>query len=223
LTDALEDFSAVFHYSRSLPMHINPEAQLNLITASDAPFYACRVILPWRFNPDIHLQFKSMVGFLYEEELVPQIDRRKYEVTLVPENYDTDVAMILLPLLSSPIPPPDDGETTAYRQFLWLLVLLKAVEEAMETEESDTNWEPETPFARIQSELAARSSASSQQQAGEVMTEIRVIIALLDRKGKVSKSTLLALLHSYTVTQPHLKPLADFLQEQPGRISSHRV
>ena len=49
------------------------------------------------------------------------------------------------------------------------------------------------------------------------MTEIRVTIELLGRRGKVSKASLLNLLHSYMVTQMHLKPLSDFLGQELTR------
>jgi len=216
----LEGFSAVLECSRRWQIHINQEAQINLIDTSDDPFYTCRVILPWRYDTDVHLQFKSMVRYLFEEGLVPQMDRRKYEVTLVPENYETDVAMILLPLLSFPPSPPDDGETTAYRQFLWLLALLKVVEEAMETEEEDTTWEPEESFERMHSALKSRSGAPTQERANALMTEIRIAIELLDRKGKIEKPILLKLLRSYMLTQPHLEPLSTFLTQELEMMQS---
>ena len=223
----LDEFDAVLERSRGWHIHLNPVANLNLITGSDEPFYTCRVILPWRFDPDVHLQFKSMVRFLFEEGMLPQGDRRNYEITLIPENYETDVAMLLLPLLVSP--PPEVEEmaapgglnqsrpyTSSNRQFLWLLALLKVVDEAMGIPHENTTWEPERTFERIYSALKSRPAMSRQEQTEEVMllTEIRVTIELLGRRGKVSKASLLNLLHSYMVTRMHLKPLSDFLAQE---------
>jgi len=155
-----------------------------------------------------------MVRFLFEEGMLAQSDRRNYEVTLIPENYETDVAMLLLPLLVSS--PSDVEETSAYHQFLWLLALLKVVDEAMATTEENTAWEPEEPFARIYSGLKSRPAMSSQGQTEEMMllTEMRVTIELLGRKGKISKTSLLTLLHTYALTRPRLKPLSDFLAQE---------
>ena len=210
----LDEFDAVLERSRRWHIHLNSAANLNLVAGSDEPFYTCRVILPWRFDPDVHLQFKSMVRFLFEEGMLPQADRRNYEVTLVPENYETDVAMFLLPLLS--VPPSGDQETTIYCQFLWLLALLKVVDEAMRTAEDNTAWEPEESFECIYGEIKSRPSMIGQGQTDEmmVMTEIRVTIELLGRQGKVSKTSLLTLLRTYMLTRPRLKPLSDFLAQE---------
>ena len=210
----LDEFNAVLERARRWHIHLNSAANLHLLAGSDEPFYTCRVILPWRFEPDVHLQFKSMVRFLFEEGMLPHGDRRNYEITLVPENYETDVAMLLLPLLES---PPSDGEgMSAYHQFLWLLALLKVVDEAMTTTEENTTWEPEEPFERIYGALKSRPAMSHQGQTEEMMlmTESRVTIELLGRKGKISKASLLTLLYTYTLTQPHLKPLSDFLAQE---------
>ena len=210
----LDEFDAVLERSRRWHIHLNSAANLHLIAGSDEPFYTCRVILPWRFEPDVHLQFKSMVRFLFDEGMLPQGDRRNYEITLIPENYETDVAMLLLPLIVSP--PSDVEEMSAYHQFLWLLALLKVVDEAMATVEENTTWEPEEPFERIYSNLQSRPAMSRQGQTEETMlvTEMRVTIELLGRKGKISKGSLLTLLHTYTLTRPRLKPLSDFLAQE---------
>ena len=232
----LDEFDAVLERSRRWHIHLNPVANLNLITGSDEPFYTCRVILPWRFDPDVHLQFKSMVRFLFEEGMLPQGDRRNYEITLIPENYETDVAMLLLPLLVS---PPSEVEgmaapggldqarpyTSSNQQFLWLLALLKVVDEAIGIPEENTTWEPEGTFERIYSALKSRPAMSRQEQTEEVMllTEIRVIMELLGRRGKVSKASLLNLLHTFMLTQPGLKPLSDFLAQELTREQRARI
>ena len=205
----LDEFESLLARLRHWTIHLNPIAEENLATGSDEPFYTCRVILPWRFDPDVHLQFKSMVRLLFEKGMAPRGDRRKYEVTLVPENYEADVAMLLLPLLASP--PPHVADTTALRQYLWLLALLRVVEEGLDTSDADMNWEPEKPFARIHSELTARHE---QTEEATLLNEIRVTLESLQQQGKISRASLLTLLHSATLAQPHLKPLNDFLEQE---------
>lgn len=219
----LDDFDVVLERSRRWHITLNSAANLYLIAGSDEPFYTCRVILPWRYEPDVHLQFKSMVRFLFDEGMLPQGDRRNYEITLIPENYETDVAMLLLPLLASR--PSDVEETNAYHQFLWLLALLQVVDEAMTTTEENTTWEPEEPFERIYSGLQSRPAMSHQGQTEEMMlmTEMRVTIELLGRKGKISKGSVLTLLHTYTLSQPCLKPLSDFLAQELAIEQQTRV
>jgi hypothetical protein len=219
----LEEFDTVLERSRRWHIHLNSAANLYLLTESDEPFYTCRVILPWRFDPDVHLQFKSMVRFLFEEGMLPQSDRRSYEITLVPENYETDVAMLLLPLLE--LPPSNVEGTGAYQQFLWLLALLKVVDEAMMTTEENVTWEPEEPFEHIYGDLKSRPFMFREGQSGEMMlmTEIRVTIELLERKGKISKASLLTLLHTYMLTQPRFKPLSDFLAHELASVKGMSV
>lgn len=214
----LDGFDTILDYARHWRIHLNSAANLYLLAGSDEPFYTCRVILPWRFEPDVRLQFKSMVRFLFEEGMLPQGDRRNYEITLVPENYETDVAMLLLPLLVSP--PTDIDGSSAYQQFHWLLALLKVVDEAMMTTEENTTWEPMEPFERIYSELKARPFMFREGQSGEMMliTEIRVTIELLERKGKISKASVLTLLHTYMLTQRQFKPLSDFLAQELASV-----
>ena len=86
----------------------------------------------------------------------------------------------------------------------------------MSTIEENTAWEPEEPFERIYSGLKSRPAMSRQGQTEEMMlmTEMRIIIELLGRKGKISKASLLTLLHTYMLTQPRLKPLSDFLAQE---------
>lgn len=213
----VDEFGTVLECSRRWHIHLNSAANLHLIAGSDEPFYTCRVILPWRFEPDVHLQFKSMVRFLFEDGMLPQGDRRNYEITLIPENYETDVAMLLLPLLLSP--PSGVEETSANQQFLWLLALLKVVDEAMAAPEENTTWEPKEPFEWIYNDLKSRPAMSRQGQTEEMMlmTEMRVTIELLGRKGKISKANLLTLLHTYMLTRPRLKLLSDFLAQELAR------
>ncbi len=210
----LDEFNTLLDRSRHWHIHLNSAANLHLLAGSNEPFYTCRVILPWRFEPDVHLQFKSMVRFLFEEGMLPRGDRRNYEITLIPENYETDVAMLLLPLLV--YAPSDIEETSAYQQFLWLLALLKVVDEAMATPEENTNWEPVEPFERIYGDLKCRPALSRSEQTAEMMlmTEMCVTIELLGRKGKISKASLLTLLHTYTLSRSRLKALSDFLAQE---------
>jgi hypothetical protein len=214
----LEEFSPLLERLHNWTMHLNPIAQVNLDAGSDEPFYTCRVVLPWRFDPDVHLQFKSMVRFLFDTGIAPQADRRNYEVTLVPENYETDVAMLLLPLLDAP--PENIEDANASRQFLWLLALLRVVEEAMGTSDEDVNWGPEESFARIYSELIARQEHAEDKM---VLTEIRVTLEWLERKGKVGKANLLTLLRSAMLTQRHFKPLTDFLEQELASVKEMSV
>jgi hypothetical protein len=137
----IEGFNDLLSLSRRLPIHVSSAALQNLHAASEAPFYTCRVLLPWPYDPDIRLQFKSMVRFIYSEAMVIRPDIRSYQDTLVPENDETDVALMLLPLLAGR--PPAVSSAPLAQQYLWLLALLKVVEEGRSTHENDATWNPQ--------------------------------------------------------------------------------
>src|SRR5436309_10388799 len=90
----LQDFRNMLGVSQRLNI------RLYIPDNTEAPFYTCRVILPWPLSPQISLQFRSMVKIMHRNRMV-QTDIRDYQVTLVPENYETEVALILLHLKSA--------------------------------------------------------------------------------------------------------------------------
>src|SRR5206468_2853701 len=115
----LPDFKDTLGVSQRLNIH------LTLPDDTETPFYTCRVILPWALSPHITLQFRSMVRILYRNPLV-RTDIRDYQVTLVPENYETEVAIILLHLLSRTQEYLEDHlGMTSFLQFVWLLIVIR--------------------------------------------------------------------------------------------------
>ena len=145
----LPDFKYMLEVSRKLPI------RLYIPDNTDAPFYTCRVILPWPISFQIALQFRSMVRIMHRNRMV-HTDIRDYQVTLVPENYETEVALILLHLQSASQNHDADrpDETTAFHQFLWLLSVMRTVNEGLARVDEDMTWEPEAAFGRIYDKLA---------------------------------------------------------------------
>ena len=207
----IEGFNDLLSLSRRLTIHLSSAALQNMHTASEEPFYTCRVILPWRYDPDIRLQFKSMVRFIYSEAIIIRPDIRSYQDTLVPENDETDVALMLLPLLVER--PAEVSDAPLARQYLWLLALLKVVEEGCSTGENDAAWSPQYAYQRVNQGLALRYSAND-DEVKAIVTEIHATLALLDRGRKIELEKLLALLHSYMLTQPSLQALTKFLRQE---------
>jgi hypothetical protein len=121
----LQDFKYMLEVSRKLPI------RLLIPDNSDAPFYTCRVILPWAVTPQVSLQFRSMVKILRRNRMVLS-DIRDYQVTLVPENYETEVALILLHIQSaSKHVYGDHADMASFMQFLWLLSVMRTVKEGL--------------------------------------------------------------------------------------------
>lgn len=202
-------FNEFLDISRRWPITINPAVYENASNLSETPFYTCKVILPWRYSFDILLSFKSMVRFLYQSALVVPQDQHYYQVFLVPENYETEAALILLMLLSS---APEDGASNT-RALLWLLALIKTICDRLALED-DAAWDYQEAFTRIRKEVETAFADSTRER---VTSEIRRAIDELDNEGKVRKERLSALLDSYLLTCPHLDELrsviAPFLQE----------
>jgi hypothetical protein len=73
-------------------------------------------------------------------------DQQYYQVTLVPENYETEVALLLV-YLSSGL---QEQVHTVFRQQLWGLALLKTLQEGLDQlDGGDAHWDPEAALARI--------------------------------------------------------------------------
>lgn len=214
----LQNFRELLEVSRKLNI------RLCLPEHPEDWFYTCKVLLPWPFSPLIALQFRSMVRVIYNNVLV-YTDIRHYQQTLVPENHETETALILLHLFST-VSTLDEDETdnAALMQFMWLLVVMKTVKEGLTSEDGggDTRWEPESAFGRIHKELAAKYSTLSGDASGKVIAELREIIETLDSKGFVDKRVLLSMLHSFTATQVSLDELHSFLAEEIVTFESAR-
>jgi hypothetical protein len=213
----LQDFRNLLGVSRRLGI------RLYIPDNTETPFYTCRVILPWPFSPQITLQFRSMVQIMHRNRLV-HTDIRDYQVTLVPENYETEVALILLHLYSTSQESHEDtpGLTTSFMQFLWLLIVIRTVKEGLTRgdEDEDTTWEPESAFGRIRDELAIEYSEHARDETGRIIAEFREIIETLDNKEMVDKEIVLAMLYSLTNTMSFMNQLNDFLVVEIERNKS---
>lgn len=225
--DQLPDYKATREMSEKMTMHLDAHIHLDpLQTEAQEPFYTCRVILPWRFDPDIRLQFKSMVRLKYESGLVLQRDKRYYQVTLVPENHDTDVALIFLPLFDAHGGPGETGETDK-QQLRWLLTVLQTTQEGIMREGEVQDWQPEEAYQRIQEKLKDSFASDPEQETGDsqlaLALEIDRTILWLTGEGMVSESTLLALLSSFAVTQPHLEKLRQEMAARLERIQNQKL
>jgi hypothetical protein len=167
------EFPRMLDLSRKLKPH------LNLPENPGAPFYSCRVILPWSLSFNIMLHFRSMAQLLYEGLLV-HTDEPRYQVTLVPEDSVTEVALMLL-YLAFTAPKADDPADRPLKQLLWLLAILQTVQEALSgNDEQMSHWEPDVAFARIYTDVNAAFSRYGGDVADQVIEEIRNAIKLLE-------------------------------------------
>jgi hypothetical protein len=213
----VQDFRYMLEISRKLPI------RLYIPDNAEAPFYTCRVILPWPLSPQISLQFRSMVKVIHRNRMV-HTDIRDYQVTLVPENYETEVALILLHLQSASQKYDEDrsGLMTSFIQFLWLLNVMRTVKEGLTRGdvEKDTTWEPEPAFGRIWGQLAIEYSEDAGDKIDGIIVEFREIIEIFDNKELVDKESVLAMLYSFTTTMSFMDQITNFLKVEIDRQGS---
>ena len=196
-------FREVLEIARRLPL------RLNLPDRPEIPFYTCRVFLPWPFSREIMLHFRSLARYI-DTGLLVQSDRRHYEIILVPENSETEVALMLLHL-GSTAPTVGAGESIAAEPFLWALAVLETVREGLKMKAGEnTQWEPEIAFVHVSEEVYARFDKRGEDTHDEVIDELRVSIEALDRNGRIDKGTLLTMLKSLTITNPRMDELTNF-------------
>ncbi len=84
----LQDFGNLLEVSRKLSI------RLNIPDNPETPFYMYRDFLPWPLSHEVTLQFRYMAHFINQGSSV-NADKRDYQITLVPENYETEIALIL--------------------------------------------------------------------------------------------------------------------------------
>jgi hypothetical protein len=203
----ISGFREVLEIARKLPI------RLNLPDRPEIPFYTCRVFLPWPFSQEIILHFRSLARYI-DTGLLVQSDRRHYEIILVPENSETEVALILLHL-GSTAPRPSESESTSVEPFLWSLAVMETVKAGLKMKEGEnTQWEPEVAFVHISEEVYARFDKRGEDTRDTVIDELRVNIEALDRKGRIEKGTLLTMLKSLTMTNPYLDEITNFFARE---------
>ncbi|MEO8972708.1 MAG: hypothetical protein ABI406_14045 [Ktedonobacteraceae bacterium] len=200
-------FCDLLAVSRKLPVRI-------IIPEDDeTTFYTCRVILPWSFSPDVTMQFKSMVRFI-RQGLLGYSDGRNYRVVLMPENYETDAALLLL-YLAATASTLDEASATSLKQYLWLLTIMQTVREGItRNEEEGILWDPEVAFDTISEQLAEQYSLVTEETIPDIIAAFRAIVAELDSKGMVNRNLLLTMLQSMTATLPSTGQLSAFLAQE---------
>jgi hypothetical protein len=214
----LQDFRYALEVSRKLPI------RLLIPDNSDAPFYTCRVILPWAVTPQISLQFRSMVQLLPRNRMV-QSDIRDYLVTLVPENFETEVALILLHVQSiSKDGYKDNDGVPLFMQFVWLLSVMRTVKEGISGgDEEDTSWEPVSAFARIYDRMVIEFNEHASNKIDIMVAEFRESIAELGRENIVNKVSGLDMLYNLTNTISSMDQLSNFLMLELENAKSNET
>jgi hypothetical protein len=206
----LRRISLLPEYNKLLELSWKSSIYLNLPINEEDPFYTCRVLLPWLLAPEVTLQFRSMVRYMHKGLLIND-ELQYYQLTLVPENYETEVAL-LLSYLSSDL---EDSERGTFKQLLWGLTLLKTVEEGLfKLDGEDASWVPEVAFERIYQDIEREIHAEE-----ELTTALQQ--SLTNLKKIMDADTLLSLL-KILATCKSLDSFGAFLAQEPGRTQQEK-
>ncbi len=200
----LQRISLLPEYTRLVELSWKSSIHINLPTNEEDPFYTCRVFLPWVLAPEVTLQFRSMVRYMHKGLLINE-ELQYYQLTLVPENYETEVAL-LLSYLSSGL---EDSERSTFKQLLWGLTLLKTVEEGLsKLDGRDARWDPEAAFARIYHEVESEIPTEEEATGDALTTALQKSLANLK---KIMDADVLLPLLNILATRKSLESFGAFL------------
>lgn len=203
----LQRLSQLPEYRRLVELSWKSTIHLNLPENKEVPFYTCRVFLPWALAPEVTLQFRSMVRYLHKGLLI-STDQQYYQVTLVPENYETEVALLLL-YLSSGL---QENMHTVFRQMLWGLALLKTIQEGLkQLDGGDAHWDPETTFASIYHDVESEVHREGEEVTEAITAELRK--SLEDLKSIMDAEVVFSLLQ-ILATRKSLASFGAFLEPE---------
>lgn len=151
----------------------------------------CEPLLTCRFCPDFRLSFLSISYF-------PTNQRPDYIIMLEPTNTETKIALILLHLDEAASAPEYIGMTEP-DQLRWFLAVLKTVSEGITKGLTDTQWEPESAFQRIQTEFTVQFGSSTQQIEEKLRRQVQIaFLELYLQEGVASREAILDIFISFT-------------------------
>jgi len=198
-------------YRKLMELSWKSNIHLNLPDNKDIPFYACRVFLPWILNPATTLQFRSMVRYLHKGLLL-NMDRQYYQEVMIPENYETEAALILLYLSSS----LEEDMRGSFKQMLWGLTLLKTLQEGFKSlDRGDEQWDPEAAFRSIYHDVESQVQGETEEMREELTMALQKSLEALKRI--VDVEVLLSLLKALAAKES-LEYFGAFLEQEQGYV-----
>jgi hypothetical protein len=203
----LQRLAQLPEYRKLVEMTWRARIHIDLPENEEMPFYTCRVFLPWALAPEVTLQFHSMVRYLYKGLLIGS-DQRYFQVILVPENYETEAALMLLHLYSG----EQEELHPVYRQMLWGLAVLRTIREGLERlDEGQSHWDPESAFARIYRDVENEVQVEGDEGIETITPALRKGLEALN--GVMDEEIIFSLLH-ITATKKSFAGFAAFLEQE---------
>jgi hypothetical protein len=150
-----------------------------------------------------------MVRFIHKG-LPDHMELQHYQITLVPENYETEAALILLHLVHENSVTEDISDRPL-KQLLWGLAIMKTIVEGLVREGTDIQWEPVSAFRRIRNELSTKFRKRTKDT---INYELRVVIESVDKEGILDKGELLTMLKYFANTKAYLSRLNKFFTKE---------
>jgi hypothetical protein len=109
---------------------------------------------------------------------------------LVPQNEETKAALILMHLATSSWPKPDLNDTLL-RQAIWVLAVLKTVDEGLVLGDLNKQWQPEVTLRRLFITFSARYDKQEKNNESILAQQIRHTLDELESRNKVRKQAMI--------------------------------
>ncbi len=150
----------------------------------DAPFLACELTIMCHLSSLVHLHLQTIVQLVHDNEAVT------IHEALVPQNEETKAALILMHLAASSWQKPDMNDPLL-RQAIWVLAVLKTVDEGLVLGDLNKQWQPEAALRHLFIALSARYDKQNKNNESILAQQIRHTLDELETRNKVRKQAMI--------------------------------
>ena len=176
--------------------------ELQFPDSQGAPFQACELTLMCHLSPLVRLRFQTIVQVLSENAAIT------IHEALVPQNEETKAALILMQLASPSVQKPDVSDTLL-RQAIWVLAVLKTVDEGLVMTNINNQWEPKATVRRLFVAFSARYDKPGSEAL--LAEQIHFTLGELEKRNTVRKKAMVDMMihldqHNFFIKQLLIPP-----------------
>lgn len=202
---AWPDFSEMYK-----PSEIAKE-ELQFPDSKGAPFFACELTIMCHLSPLVQLRLQTIVQVVYENEAVT------IHEALVPQNEETKAALILMHLANSSLQKPDLNDTLL-RQAVWVLAVLKTVDEGLVLGNLNKQWQPEVALRNLLIAFSARYDKHEKNNESLLAKQIHYTLDELENRNMVRKQAMIDMIIHMDQRNFFIKQLLNPPQHFPTKI-----
>lgn len=158
--------------------------ELQFPDSQDAPFFAGELTLMCHLSPLVRLRFQTIVQLVQENGAVT------IHETLVPQNEETKAALILMHLAAS-LSSRSAINDPRLKQAIWVLAVLKTVDNGLVLGDLDKQWRPEAALRRNIAIFSARYDKPDKKYEGILAEQIHLTLEKLENRSMIKKSAII--------------------------------